>query len=226
MPGNATVGDGDVMVKPARALWWSVVSQIASVMTAPVLQVAADGRWESADVVPLADGSAPARFVIEQVAQGARNDVSVEILWPGQAFVGVRWPADAWDLATAAASRGFVALADGSPVPPRQAVEVGLLALLGTAPSPDLEFVELGAVNAWRSTGPERLWRRGEVLTAGIAESVLVSRPDLATCSHPLAVELAVTTPQPCWVGVYVSTGSGPIHRLAPQMVKNVLDRL
>jgi hypothetical protein len=215
----ATVGDHDVMEEP----WWSVVSRATTVMTVPVLQVAADGQWETAEAVPVTGNPATARRVIEQVAQAARNDVAVEILWPGQAFVGVQWPAPLWTQAVAAASRSFVVLATSSPVPPSQPVEAGLLAMLGSTPGTDLDYVELGAVNAWHSIGPEPLWQPGAVLTARAAESVLLRRPDLATCSHPLAVELGVTNPQPCWIGIYVSTGSGPVHRLDPQLLNNVL---
>jgi hypothetical protein len=199
--------------------WWSVLSRATTVVTVPVLQVAADGQWETAEVVPVTGNPAAARNVIAEVAQAARNDVAVEILWPGQAFVGVQWPATSWMQAAAAASRGFVVLATDSPAP----VEAGLLALLGSTPGTDLDYVELGAVNAWHLIGPEPLWQPGAVLTAQAAESVLLCRPDLATCSHPLAVELGVMNPRPCWIGIYVSTGSGPVHRLDPRMLNNVL---
>nr|CTQ98447.1 hypothetical protein [Kibdelosporangium sp. MJ126-NF4] len=177
-----------------------------------MLQVAADGRWEVAEVVPLTE---PARPVVERVAQVAGDDLAVEVLWPGQAFVGVRWPADSWEQAVDAVSR---VVAD----PGTRDVEASLLALLGSTPSSELEFVDLGAVNAWRSIGPERLWQRGAAPTAQATDSVLARRPDLAGCPHPLAVELGVTIPRPCWVGVYVSPASGPVHRL----VTDVLDRV
>lgn len=176
--------------------WWSVVSRSTSLTAAPVLQVAADGQWETAQVVTGAP--ARARTVVEQVARAARDDVAVEILWPGQAFVGVRWPAESWAEAAAAVSRSS----------PRRTLEAGLLALLGTTPGSDLEFVELGAVNAWRSMGPEPLWRPGDRRAERLIGPALTRRPDLATCAHPLAVELAVTTPRPCWVGLYLSIGS------------------
>ena len=206
--------------------WWSVMSRVASVTMAPVLQVAADGRWETAAAVPVAGSPAAVRTVVEQVARAARVDIAVEIMWPAQAFVGVCWPADGWERAAAAASRGVAVLTSGSPVPPSQTVEAALLALLGTTPGTDLELVELGAVNAWHSIGPEQLWRRRAVLTEQAVESVLVRRPDLANCSHPVAVELAVTDPQPCWVGIHVSTGTGPIHRLDRELLTKVLGEI
>ena len=216
----------DVVVEPGGAPWWSVVSWATTVMTVPVLQVAADGQWETAEAVPATSNPAAARMVIEQVARAARNDVAVEILWPGQAFVGVQWPAASWQQAADAASRSVIVLATDSPRSPSQPVEAGLLALLGSMPGTDLDYVELGAVNAWHSIGPEPLWRPGMVLTADAAESVPLRRPDLASCSHPLAVELGTMNPQPCWIGINVSTGTGPVHQLDPHLLNNVLSSL
>ena len=173
------------------------MSRSTSVTTAPVLQVAADGRWETTAVVPVTGEPVRARTVLARVARAARDDVALEILWPGQAFVGVRWPVGSWEEAAAAVDRSFRL--------PSLTVETGLLALLGTTPGAALEFVELGAVNAWRSVGPEVLWRWGEPRPERLVGPALARRPDLADCPHPLAVELAVTTPRACWVGLHLS---------------------
>lgn len=201
-------------------------SRMVRVTVAPVLQVAADGRWETAKVVPMGGDPAHARTVVAQVARSARDDVAVEFLWPTQAFVGARWPTDSWRQAVVVADRRNLVLSSGDYMPQDHVIEAGLLALLDTAPSPDLEFVELGAVNAWQSVGPQRLWRRGDVLTDSVLESTLSRRPDLTSCAHPVAVELCVTHPQPCWVGIYISTGSDPIHHLDRRALKSILGRV
>lgn len=71
--------------------WWAALSAIARATTARVLQVAADGSWETAVV---AQDGAVARGVIARVASMATRDVAAEVLWPGQSFVGVRWSLD------------------------------------------------------------------------------------------------------------------------------------
>ena len=86
--------------------------------------------------------------------------------------------------------------------------------MLGTAPSSVLEFAELGAVNAWASTGPLVLWRQGEALVPTAVDEALASRPDLTRCTHPVAVELAATDPRPYWIGVTVSKRSGSTNTL------------
>jgi hypothetical protein len=129
-------------MEQSREPWWSVASRLTNVTMAPVLQVAADGRWEMAEVVPVAGNPAAVRTVFERVARAASRDIAVEIMWPAQAFVGVSWPVDRWERAAVAAGRSVVVLASDRPVPPSQAVEAGLLALLGTRPGADLELVE------------------------------------------------------------------------------------
>src|SRR5262245_10392446 len=101
-------------------------------------------------------------------------------MWPGQAFVGVSRGVGEWEGVAAAAGRARTG----------HTVEEALLALLDTTPSPGLELIELGAVNAWFSVPPEPLWRRGE--TPQDIYSLPERRADLATCTHPLAVEFAV----------------------------------
>lgn len=53
--------------------------------------------------------------------------------------------------------------------------------------------------------------RGGARLTVSRA---LASRPDLTECRHPVAVEVVMTKPRSCWVGVTVSTDTGSNHRL------------
>lgn len=192
----------------------------------PVLQIVSDDQWETAETVPVAADAGPARAVVASVGRRASDTVAVELLWPGQAFVGVQWPAAVWQEAVAAVSRGHVAVT-GTYMPHGEAVEAGLLALLGTAPAADVELVELGAVNAWWSVGPELLWHReDEALTGRALVSKLAHRPDLTSCAHPVAVELAVTNPWPCWIGVYVSTASGPVHHLDYKRLNDVVGRV
>ncbi len=98
--------------------------------------------------------------------------------------------------------------------------------LVGAEPSPAPAFVELGAVNAWASTGALRLWRQGETLSPAVLDELLASRPDLVECAHPVAVEVATDKPRGCWVGVTVSTQIGSRHRLDRDALADVLARL
>jgi hypothetical protein len=126
------------MSQPTVEPWWSVVLQATSVTTMPVLQVAADGRWETAQVIPMAGELPYARTAVEHVARAAKNNVGVEIMWPAQAFAGVCWPAGLWREAVAAIGRTYVVMSDPNPMPQIHAVEAGLLALLGGTPRTDL----------------------------------------------------------------------------------------
>ncbi|WP_147995793.1 hypothetical protein [Streptomyces sp. uw30] len=158
--------------------------------------------------------------MVEQAARTARHDVAVEVLWPANAFCGVRWGVDQWDEAVAGTARAYDALAGGN------AAVTLVSALLGDAPSSVVEFAELGAVNAWTSVGSEVLWRHGEGFTQEALDATLLRRPELTVCEHPLAVELAVTIPRPCWVGIYVSSQRGSLHHLDPRAITSLLGQV
>jgi hypothetical protein len=167
-----------------------------------------------------------ARATLERAARAAGHDIAVEIMWPGQAFVGVRWPAAKWLDAATAMDRVGGLFGNRSSLTTSTTAERGLLALLNAEPSPALERAVLGAVDAWRSLGPEVLWRQGEALSGQALGSILARRPDLTTCAHPVAVELVVTRPLPCWVGIYVSRHDGPVHHLDRKALDQILDRV
>ncbi|MFI6536874.1 hypothetical protein ACIBHY_30800 [Nonomuraea sp. NPDC050547] len=172
------------------------------VTSSPVVQIAADGIWETALVVPRRHPRADA---VHEVARRARESVAVEVLWPGQAFVGVRWPVR--EAGEAVHALGRLGSGPGS-------VAADLAALLGAQARAETAFVEVGAVNAWRSTGSQVIWRRERPVTAPQAVHRLSARPDLLLCAHPVAAEFAATRPRPHWVGVTVSTPEGARHRL------------
>ena len=179
----------------------------------PELQVAADGAWEAAAVVPVGGAAGKA---LAEAADAARTDVAVEVMWPGEVFVGVRWPRAAMGEATAALDRITA-------VPQEPAAM--LTALLGADPPDDVTLLELGAVGAWRSTGPELLWRAdrpGQLPTA----VELRLRPDLQRNRCPLAVEVGADTPRPHWIGLVVSRPDGDRHRLDPDALAAVLAAL
>lgn len=205
------------LVLMTRLTWWSAVARSTKVTTTPVLQVAGDGRWEGARAVVVSGSSTRAAMVVQEVASTADRDVAVEVLWPGQAFVGVRGPVEQLDDAAAAASRASVIVRSA------HGIEGALLGLLSTVPNPDLEFAELGAVNAWASVGPEVLWRRGNAHSPQALDARLAGRPDLTICANPVAVELAVVHPRACWIGIVVSTKSGPAHYVDRQALDQVL---
>lgn len=147
--------------------------------------------------------------------------MAVEVLWPGQIFVGARWALQERDAARVGAMRAQAAVSASATQP----VDAALLALLGAKPSLKPDFAELSAVNAWASTGPLRLWRTGEALASNVVDGLLATRPDLTICEHPVAVELATNQPRSCWVGITVSTPSGSAHRLNRDALEDVLAR-
>jgi hypothetical protein len=192
-------------------------------MSPPVFQIAGDGRWETACSVSVSDTSTYLTARIEQVTAAAQRDVAVEVLWPGEVFVGVRWDLAESESALTGAHHARSVLS----TPLSRPAEAAFVALLGEAPGPQPEFAELGAVNAWASTCPLGLWRRGETLTSAAVEEALASRPDLTRCAHPLAVEFASTVPRLCWIGVTVSTQPSPssFHRVDRAALDTVLTR-
>jgi hypothetical protein len=187
-----------------------------------VLQVAGDGMWESAVALPVSSGPAASVAAVERVVAAAEHDAAIEVLWPGQLFVGVRWGVAEVDEAVAAAQRVHEALV-GSVT--NSAVSA-LVSLLGGVPECLPEFAELGAVNAWSSAQPLTLWRQGRPLelTTMVTEA-LSSRPDLTECSNPVALEIAAADPRPWWVGVVVSTAAGSAHRLDRGLLDDALVR-
>ncbi len=137
--------------------------------------MAGDGRWETGITLPITAAGTRLTACLEQVAASAERDVAIEVLWPGHVFVGVRGGLAELPDALAGTERTRVAVRAGAPRP----VEAALLALLGSTPTSEPEFAELGAVRAWQSVGPLALWRRGEVLVRERADEALASRPDL-----------------------------------------------
>lgn len=201
--------------------WWAAVSRSRTVSSDPVLLIAGDGRWENACAVRASDSATRLVACIEHVVASAEQDVAVEVQWLGQVFVGVRWPLFESGDALSSAARARAVLSR----PVSRPVEATLLAMLGTAPSSVLAFAELGAVNAWASTGPLVLWRRGEALLPTAVDEALAARPDLTRCTHPVALELAATDPRPYWIGVTVSKRSGSTNLLNRKALDDLLLR-
>lgn len=154
--------------------------------------------------------------VVHEVADHARESVAVEMLWPGQAFVGARWPlgelADAVHALDRLDSRRTQRGASSGGA--AMGVFAALTALLSAEPRAELAFVEVGAVNAWRSVGAEEIWHADRPVPVRRSVRRLRQRPDLLLCPHPVAVEFAGLRPRPHWIGVTVSTPEGPRHRL------------
>jgi hypothetical protein len=186
------------------------------------MQVAGDGVWESTVVLPANSDPAAAVEVAERVATAAKHDVAIEVLWSGQLFVGVRWGLGEVDGAVAAMRRiSALTLA-----PRTCSARSALVSLLGVVPEGAPEFAELGAVNAWSSTCPLTLWRRGDPveLSTAVGEA-LSARPDLTECSRPVALEIAASNPRPWWIGTVVSTPIGTVHRLDRRLLDQALAR-
>jgi hypothetical protein len=120
---------------------------------ARVLQAAVDGRWEASRSVAVPADESSARALVRDAGPDDA-DVAVEFEWLGHplVFVGARRAGD-----PAAFTAGVVAVAAGDSADPLVA-----LAALAGGPPEELDHLELGAANAWRSVGPLRLWTRGD----------------------------------------------------------------
>ena len=159
------------------------------------MQTALDGRWEDARGLHT---PAPADEVRALLSGWGEDDVAVEYEWLGHplVFVGAR----------PAVEESAVRIAAESPSDPA----VALAGLAGGAPS-GLASVEIGAVNAWKSVGPLRLWSAGDP-GPGDVEALLDGRPDLRSCSVPVALEVAWREPRECWLGREISRPLGDVH--------------
>lgn len=186
-----------------------------------IVQVAPAGRWEQARSAAIPAPADRARALVRD-AGPADADVAVEYEWLGHplVFVGARRtpevagePADFEAAAVRAA-----ALETTDPL-------VALAALAGGEPF-ELDRVELGAANAWRSVGPLRLWDRdGSRVTGTVAER-LSGHPALARCVKPVALEVAFRGPRECWIGVEVSEPAADGHAVPAARVEALLERL
>lgn len=178
----------------------------------PVLQIAIDGWWERAEIIPLpfedarespagiaaptageviaaADDAPGDRAAVGEVIAAA-GERAVEVLWPGPpvVFVGARFRGERPPLAELGARADWT---------PATALEV----LAGGALGPAVR-AELGAVNAWRTVGP--LPVRLDATADDLAQD-LAARPDLAHCPHPVALEVVYEANREAWWAIEVS---------------------
>lgn len=92
--------------------------------------------------------------------------MAIEVLWPGGGFVGARWSLKEVQAVVDAGRRAAVFVthagirADASS-DNGEPVTAALVALLDGLPGGHADRVEVGAVNAWASVGPQLLWQRG-----------------------------------------------------------------
>jgi len=166
------------------------------------VQLAADGAWEDCRRAPLATLDADAgRALLREVTRTASRDVALEVWWPGHGFIGVRWTLDE----SAEAVAGLERLLAAPAVDP-----AGLIDAAAGGPIGPVSFAEVGAVNAWRSVGPQIVWRRD----CGIDVAALHRRPDLTSCRRPVAVEFSADLPRPLWLALEISRPEGNRHLL------------
>lgn len=184
---------------------------------ARVLQAATDGGWEASRSVAVPADESSARALVRNAGPDDA-DVAVEFEWLGYplVFVGARRAED-----PAAFAAGVVAVADGNSADPLMA----LAALAGGLPE-ELDHVELGAANAWRSVGPLRLWTRGDDVVAVDLEARLNAHPALARCVAPVALEVSFRRPRECWLGVEVSAPSDGQHVVRAATVEELVRRM
>jgi hypothetical protein len=181
-----------------------------------ILQAAVDGRWESSRSVAVPVDEPSARALVRDAGPDDA-DVAVEFEWLGYplVFVGARRAGDPGGFAA-----GVVAVAAGDLAEPLVA-----LAALAGGPPEELDHVELGAANAWRSVGPLRLWTRGDDIVGLDVEAGLSDHSRLARCVAPVALEISFRRPRECWLGVEVSTPSDGQHVVRAATVERLVNR-
>ena len=186
-----------------------------------IIQAAVGGRWEEARSLAMPADAGAARALVRG-AGPPEADVAVEFEWLGHplVFVGAR-RARGQEGEDARFEEDVARLAAQDPAGPAAA-----LALLAGGPPAELDHVELGAANAWRSVGPLRLWTRGQDAPHGAVAGGLRDHPRLARCHVPVALEVGFTRPRECWIGVEVSEPSDGDHLVAPATVERRLTRL
>jgi hypothetical protein len=167
---------------------------------APLLQVAVDGWWEQAAKVELPTLANVAGRLLEGLP--STGDIAVEMLWPGPpiVFVGARLPS----ISVASALLDEVAGGDGW-------VPTLALEMLADGPLGPPIRAELGAVNAWRSVGPLQLNPDASVAAV---ESALTSRPELARCRLPVALEVVHQYRREAWWAIEVSSRDNGMHNV------------
>ena len=182
-----------------------------------VLQVAVDGRWEASRSVAVPADESSARALVRDAGPD-HADVAAEFEWLGYplVFVGARRAGD-----PAAFTAGVVAVAGADSPDPL----VALAALAGGPPG-DVDHLELGAANAWRSVGPLRLWTRGDDVVELGLQARLSEHPTLARCVAPVALAVAFRRPRECWLGVEVSTPSDGRHVVHAATVEQLAQRM
>lgn len=171
-----------------------------------MVQVAVDGWWEDAIAVPLPASATELHGLLDALGS---DDVAVEMLWPGPpvVFAGARFGSlDVPPLTD------ITATADWTPS--------RALALLASGPLGPPVRAELGAVNAWRTVGSLHL--ELDASPAAI-ERALADRPRLATCSHPVALEIVHAHPREAWWAIEVSARQGDLHVVQVERASAVL---
>lgn len=185
-------------------------------------QFALDGLWEEALHLLPGEKGRKDRFLLW--LEGARRDVAVELFFEteeGEMFLGLRFPPE-----RDVQRRLAMALLDPDRPGPSPAALRALPGLEGLFEGrPD--FMELGVVNAWKSSGPLRFWEGGassplEALRERLASEEGRYRGPLPL---PLALEAAFSSPLPHWMGLPVSSPSPQGHRLDPAKAERALAR-
>jgi len=190
------------------------------------LQFAANGEWERSLVAPTAGE-------LREWLAAAPTDIAVEIFLdsPGdrQRFIGVR-------LARLRAAE-------------RERMCFSCLELLHTMPRPAADrlpallreqlavqtlflgrpaFLELGVVDAWRSTDPVRFWSpTSERRPLQSFLATLESHPRYrAGHSRPVAIEIAFAGPPEHWLGIVISDEYERAHRINHEAAARLLDAI
>lgn len=168
------------------------------------MQVALNGRWEAAKVIPQ-NGLLSSELLAWLVDC---TDVALELFFEdigfGEAFLGVRLEETAvippQDLITAIQME----LAGAGVLSLHQAVALLRQHISEALFGQPCEFVEVGVVNAWLSTGACLVWCAGETVpTKARLEQKLSGCPQiLQEQDLPIAAEFASTTPMPHWLGI------------------------
>ncbi len=182
------------------------------------MQLAADGEWEKS--LMLAHCASQLNDMTSWL-HAAPRDVALEVFLADNAgheqFFGVRLSA----LSRSQQARFCSAAFTFFDVPGRRTAQDILQFARDALAAPQLlnskpAFLELGVVNAWRSTGPVRFALSAFAPTADLALRQALDEHSRYRDRHsnPIAIELACDIPLPHWLGIVVSRRQGNSHRI------------
>jgi|GEM_PF-3814310 len=201
----------------------SLTSITTSLRHASGIQLAVDGSWESAWLLRHGN-TIPSVDDIAAWLPDTPHNVAFEVFFPqypsGEAFLGIRLTGSQrlaqaqilYTIIQAVLRRTWTTF--DTLMENIQTVLPAFATVPALTASPDA--LDIGVVNAWRSIGPCRIWKRDEpdISTEQLQERLSRHPVLLHPQPKPLALEVAFCQPLEHWLGLEVSVVQGSDHIL------------